>query len=70
MITAIHIIPIDDTHDHDAVEDCGCDPVVVNPEENIPAYRHNAYDHREVVEAANEILGNIQHPSKWKIITV
>lgn len=53
----LHIIPLNDEGEHEESSYCSCEPEVrlVN---DVVLVIHNAYDGREAVEWANEILGN------------
>ena len=55
MTDDIHIIPNNDLHEHIDSSDCPCKPTI----EIVGAvliYTHNAYDHREIIEAVEEWL--------------
>ena len=49
-----HIIPVDDLKEHTTIGGCECDPKI---DWEVMIVIHNSYDHREVVERANEIVG-------------
>lgn len=51
----IHVIPLNDTHDHQQSERCHCEPRI---EDGVVI--HNAFDGREGVEWMNSILENSQ----------
>jgi hypothetical protein len=67
-MTSIQIIPCNDTKEHEQTQWCECNPnfEMVN---NILIVTHNAYDLREVIELANEILNNNNTKDTWEIIT-
>ena len=50
----IHVIPNNDIHEHESTIYCHCKPEIRWGERIVI---HNAYDHREVVEIAKEIIG-------------
>ncbi len=50
-----HIVPLNDTKEHKESSTCSCEPEVKTVEGNMLVI-HNAFDLREIVEEANEIL--------------
>lgn len=52
---AIHIIPLNDTDEHEEESTCKCEPTLIE-EEGDMIFIHNSFDGREGVEFANEIL--------------
>lgn len=56
---AWHIYPVNDLEEHDLEgTTCKCGPKVEFPEDGGMLVIHNAFDLRELVEMANEVLGN------------
>lgn len=53
-----HVLPINDIKEHIESEDCECEPTVEVQENGNVVIVHNAFDGREGVEMANEILNN------------
>jgi len=51
----IHVMPVDDLREHLFV-DCPCNPDVEIVGSNL-LYIHHAWDHREIIERAEDILG-------------
>jgi hypothetical protein len=66
-MTSIQIIPLNDTKEHDKTRWCECNPILETVN-NILIVSHNAYDLREVIEVANEILNNKNAKDKWEVI--
>jgi hypothetical protein len=55
----IHVFPLDDLQEH--MTDgpgCSCDPCIEIEGDTI-IYVHNAFDHREIVEQAIDILNGV-----------
>lgn len=55
MTGDIHVIPVDDLHEHIIGAECPCEPTV-EVEGAILIYIHNSWDCREAVEWAEELL--------------
>ena len=55
MTDDIHIIPLGDLHEHIVGTNCPCEPKI-EVEGEVLIYIHNAWDHREAVEWAKELL--------------
>ena len=53
-----HILPINDLKEHTESSYCECDPTVDVQDSGNVLVIHNAFDGREAVEQANEILGD------------
>ena len=49
----IHVIPVNDIKSHEESVHCHCKPKV---DWDLDVVVHNAFDHREAVEIANQIL--------------
>lgn len=71
-----HIYPVNDERAHDLTGTmCPCGPSVhwQDPETGVaysnPIVAHNAFDHREIVEEAEQLLGNalVGHVSRWRL---
>lgn len=54
-----HVTPIDDIEPHEEATTCKCEPRVEHVNGNMVVV-HNAFDGREGVEIANEILNESQ----------
>lgn len=54
-MSTIHVLPIDDSAEHEESTICKCEPVVEFLEWGMRVV-HNAYDGRAVAEKAQEIL--------------
>lgn len=67
-MTSIQIVPRNDTGEHDQTRWCKCNPrlEMVN---GVLIVCHHAYDLREVIENANQILNNSHTENRWEIIT-
>lgn len=64
----LHVVPKDDTGEHVLKSTCSCDPTAEVIENGHMLIVHNAFDCREAVERANEILG-IKHAGEgWMVI--
>ena len=51
----IDVMPIDDLHEHIPGSNCPCKPII-EVVGAILIITHNSYDHREIVEQAEELL--------------
>lgn len=67
-MTSIQIIPLNDTGEHEQTKFCKCKPRLETVND-VLIVCHNAYDIREAVEIANELLRNPNEGSNWEIIT-
>lgn len=66
-MTSIQIIPLNDTKEHEQTKLCKCNPKLETVND-VLIVCHNAYDLREAVEIANELLRNDNEGSNWEII--
>ena len=51
-----HILPINDTEEHEKLSTCKCQPEVQILEEGDLLVIHNSFDGREAIEMFNEIV--------------
>lgn len=60
----MHVYPLDDLKEHDTSgTDCHCNPRIEVIGGSLLII-HNAYDHREIIEEANEILEEYRNEEK------
>lgn len=47
MANIFHILPLNDSEEHEEFEYCGCNPIITWISEDYALVIHNSFDHRE-----------------------